>query len=162
MRVYYDRDADLNLIKGKKVAIIGYGSQGHAHALNLRDSGVKDVAVALRKGSQGVKKAQGESFKVFEAAEAGQWAERTRVELGRIGGRRAAPAGTLSATESEITRLVASGRTNNEVVAALHLSARTVEWNLSKLYRKLGVRSRTELASALGSGNLRVRAGDAG
>ena len=45
MRVYYDRDADLNLIKGKKVAIIGYGSQGHAHALNLRDSGVKDVAV---------------------------------------------------------------------------------------------------------------------
>ena len=41
MRVYYDRDADLNLIKGKKVAIIGYGSQGHAHALNLRDSGVK-------------------------------------------------------------------------------------------------------------------------
>ena len=53
MRVYYDRDADLNLIKGKKVAIIGYGSQGHAHALNLRDSGVKEVAVALRKGSAG-------------------------------------------------------------------------------------------------------------
>ena len=48
MRVYYDRDADVNLIKGKKVAIIGYGSQGHAHALNLRDSGVKEVAVALR------------------------------------------------------------------------------------------------------------------
>ena len=43
MRVYYDRDADLNLIKGKKVAIVGYGSQGHAHALNLKDSGVKDV-----------------------------------------------------------------------------------------------------------------------
>ena len=59
MRVYYDRDADLNLIKGKKVAIIGYGSQGHAHALNLRDSGVKDVAVALRKTSAGVKKAEG-------------------------------------------------------------------------------------------------------
>ena len=50
MRVYYDRDADLNLIKGKKVAIVGYGSQGHAHALNLKDSGVKDVAIALRKG----------------------------------------------------------------------------------------------------------------
>ena len=45
MRVYYDRDADLNLIKGKKVAIVGYGSQGQAHALNLSDSGVKDVAI---------------------------------------------------------------------------------------------------------------------
>src|ERR1700675_655716 len=75
MRVYYDRDADLNLIKGKKVAIVGYGSQGHAHALNLRDSGVKDVAVALRKGSLGVKKAAGESFKVFEVAEAAKWAD---------------------------------------------------------------------------------------
>ena len=53
MRVYYDRDADLNLIKGKKVAVIGYGSQGHAHALNLRDSGVKDVVVGLRKNSAG-------------------------------------------------------------------------------------------------------------
>ena len=66
MRVYYDRDADLNLIKGKKVVVIGYGSQGHAHALNLRDSGVKDVAVALRKGSQGVKKAEGEKLPVKE------------------------------------------------------------------------------------------------
>ena len=52
MRVYYDRDADLNLIKGKKVAVVGYGSQGHAHLLNLRDSGVKDIAVALRAGSR--------------------------------------------------------------------------------------------------------------
>jgi len=75
MRVYYDRDADLNLIKGKKVAIIGYGSQGHAHALNLRDSGVKDVAVALRKTSQGVKKAQGEKLPVMEVAEAAKWAD---------------------------------------------------------------------------------------
>ena len=49
MRVYYDRDADINLIKGKKVAVIGYGSQGHAHVLNLRESGVKNVAVALRR-----------------------------------------------------------------------------------------------------------------
>src|SRR5256884_1920268 len=75
MRVYYDRDADINLIKGKKVAIIGYGSQGHAHALNLRDSGVKNVAVALRKGSQGVKKAQGEKLKGMEVAAAAQWAD---------------------------------------------------------------------------------------
>src|SRR5947209_19775405 len=75
MRVYYDRDADINLIKGKKVAIIGYGSQGHAHALNLRDSGVKQVAVALRKGSQGVKKAEAEKLKVMDAAAAAKWAD---------------------------------------------------------------------------------------
>jgi ketol-acid reductoisomerase len=75
MRVYYDRDADLNLVKGKKVAIIGYGSQGHAHALNLRDSGVKEVAVALRKTSAGVQKAQGEKLTVMEVAEAAKWAD---------------------------------------------------------------------------------------
>ena len=51
MRVYYDRDCDVNLIKEAKVAILGYGSQGHAHALNLRDSGAKNVVVALRDGS---------------------------------------------------------------------------------------------------------------
>jgi ketol-acid reductoisomerase len=50
MRVYYDRDADVNLIKGKKVAVIGFGSQGHAHALNMRDSGVKEVVIGLRPG----------------------------------------------------------------------------------------------------------------
>ena len=59
MRVYYDRDADINLIKGKNVAIVGYGSQGHAHALNLRDSGVKNIVVALRAGSPTAKKAEG-------------------------------------------------------------------------------------------------------
>jgi ketol-acid reductoisomerase len=75
MRVYYDRDADLNLIKGKKVAIIGYGSQGHAHALNLRDSGVKEIAVALRKTSAGVQKAQAEKLQVMEVAEAAKWAD---------------------------------------------------------------------------------------
>jgi ketol-acid reductoisomerase len=75
MRVYYDRDADINLIKGKKIAVIGYGSQGHAHALNLRDSGVKNVAIALRKSSAGVKKAEAEKFKVMEVAEAAKWAD---------------------------------------------------------------------------------------
>ena len=75
MRVYYDRDADVNLIKGKKVAIIGYGSQGHAHALNLRDSGVKEVAVALRAGSSSAKKAEGEGLKVMTVAEAAKWAD---------------------------------------------------------------------------------------
>jgi ketol-acid reductoisomerase len=75
MRVYYDRDADLNLIKGKKVCIVGYGSQGHAHALNLKDSGVKDVVIALRKGSASAKKAEGAGFKVMEVAEAAKWAD---------------------------------------------------------------------------------------
>src|SRR6267154_1500735 len=75
MRVYYDRDADINLIKGKKVCIIGYGSQGHAHALNLRDSGVKEVAVGLRKTSAGVKKAEAEKLKVMDVAEAAKWAD---------------------------------------------------------------------------------------
>ena len=75
MRVYYDRDADINLIKGKKVAIVGYGSQGHAHALNLRDSGVKDVAVALRKGSASAAKAEKEGLKVLEVADAAKWAD---------------------------------------------------------------------------------------
>ena len=75
MRVYYDRDADLNLIKGKKVVIVGYGSQGHAHALNLKDSGVKDVAIALRKGSASAKKAETAGFKVMEVADAAKWAD---------------------------------------------------------------------------------------
>ena len=75
MRVYYDRDADVNLIKGKKVAIIGFGSQGHAHALNLHDSGVKDVAVALRPGSATAKKAEAAGLPVMTVAEASAWAD---------------------------------------------------------------------------------------
>src|SRR5271156_4712965 len=75
MRVYYDRDADLNLIKGKKVAVVGYGAQGHAHALNLRDSGVKDIVVALREGSVSAKKAEAEKIKVVSVAEAAKWAD---------------------------------------------------------------------------------------
>jgi len=75
MRVYYDRDADIGLITGKKIAIVGYGSQGHAHAQNLRDSGVKEVAVALRPGSATAKKAEGAGFKVMTNAEAAAWAD---------------------------------------------------------------------------------------
>src|SRR5258708_14724646 len=60
MRVYYDRDADLARLLDKKVAIVGYGSQGHAHALNLRDSGVANVAVALRPGSASAAQAKAE------------------------------------------------------------------------------------------------------
>ncbi|MES2336497.1 MAG: ketol-acid reductoisomerase [Pseudomonadota bacterium] len=75
MRVYYDRDADLNLISDKKIAILGYGSQGHAHAQNLRDSGVKDVAIALREGSATAKKAEAAGFKVLANKDAAQWAD---------------------------------------------------------------------------------------
>ena len=75
MRVYYDSDADAGLIKTKKVAIVGYGSQGHAHAQNLRDSGVADVAVALRAGSATAQKAEGAGFKVMTNAEAAAWAD---------------------------------------------------------------------------------------
>jgi ketol-acid reductoisomerase len=75
MRVYYDRDADVNLIKAKKVAIIGYGSQGHAHANNLKDSGVANLAVGLRPGSAGVAKAEAAGLKVMEPAAAAAWAD---------------------------------------------------------------------------------------
>ncbi|HEX5452204.1 MAG TPA: ketol-acid reductoisomerase [Stellaceae bacterium] len=75
MRVYYDRDADVNLVKSKKVAVIGYGSQGHAHANNLRDSGVKDVVVALRPNSPSAQKAENAGFKVMGNAEAAKWAD---------------------------------------------------------------------------------------
>ena len=75
MRVYYDRDADVNLIKGKKVVIIGYGSQGHAHANNLKESGVADVRVALRPGSASAKKAENAGLEVMSVEEAAAWAD---------------------------------------------------------------------------------------
>ena len=75
MRVYYDRDADLARILDKKIAIVGYGSQGHAHALNLRDSGVTNVAVALRPGSASARKAEAEGLKVMSVADAAAWAD---------------------------------------------------------------------------------------
>ncbi|MEK9744980.1 MAG: ketol-acid reductoisomerase [Candidatus Puniceispirillum sp.] len=75
MRVYYDRDADVGLIKKKKVVIVGYGSQGHAHAANLKDSGVGDVAVALRADSSSRAKATDAGFKVMDVAEAAKWGD---------------------------------------------------------------------------------------
>ncbi|HSF95911.1 MAG TPA: ketol-acid reductoisomerase [Thermohalobaculum sp.] len=75
MRVYYDRDCDINLIKDKKVAIVGYGSQGHAHALNLRDSGAKNLCVALRPGSASAKKAEAQKLEVKSIADAAKWAD---------------------------------------------------------------------------------------
>ena len=75
MRVYYDRDADVNLVKSKKVAIVGYGSQGHAHAMNLRDSGAEEVKVALRPQSASAAKAEDAGFEVLDASAAAKWAD---------------------------------------------------------------------------------------
>ncbi len=75
MRVYYDHDADVNLIKSRRVAVIGYGSQGHAHARNLADSGVKDVAVGLRPRSAGVAKAEAAGLRVLDPSAAAAWAD---------------------------------------------------------------------------------------
>ena len=75
MRVYYDADADVGLIKSRKIAIVGYGSQGHAHAQNLRDSGVAEVAVALKTGSATAAKVAAAGFKVMSNAEAAAWAD---------------------------------------------------------------------------------------
>ena len=75
MDMLYDRDADIELIKTKKVAVIGYGSQGHAHVLNLRDSGVEQICVGLREDSSSVAKAEGEALGVKNIAEAAGWAD---------------------------------------------------------------------------------------
>ena len=72
--VYYDKDADISIIRGKKVAIIGYGSQGHAHALNLKDSGV-NVVVGLRDGSSSIAKAKEAGLEVKSIADAAKWAD---------------------------------------------------------------------------------------
>lgn len=72
--IFYDTDADITLIQGKKVAIVGYGSQGHAHAQNLRDSGVQ-VTVALKAGSQSTQKANDDGFTVMTVSEAAEWAD---------------------------------------------------------------------------------------
>ena len=75
MRVYYDRDADINLIKDKKIAIVGYGSQGHAHAINLKDTGAPNVAVALRENSASKSKAKNAGFEVMTPANSAAWAD---------------------------------------------------------------------------------------
>ncbi len=75
MRVYYDHDCDLNLIKDRRVAILGYGSQGHAHALNLRDSGARNITVALREGSPSANKAKAEGLDVMGISDAAAWCD---------------------------------------------------------------------------------------
>jgi ketol-acid reductoisomerase len=71
----YEKDANVDLIKSKKIAIFGFGSQGHAHALNLKDSGVQEVVVALREGSSSRKKAEAQGLKVMSLSDAAEWAD---------------------------------------------------------------------------------------
>ncbi len=75
MKMFYEKDADVSLIKSKKIAIFGFGSQGHAHALNLKDSGVKEVVVALREGSSSVKKAESQGLRIMSLSDAAEWAD---------------------------------------------------------------------------------------
>ena len=75
MKVYYEKDSNLDLIKSKKIAIFGYGSQGHAHALNLKDSGATELAIALREGSSSAEKAKAEGFDVMNLSDAAEWAD---------------------------------------------------------------------------------------
>jgi DNA-binding CsgD family transcriptional regulator len=94
----------------------------------------------------------GRAVAVFDEIGAPIWAARARRELRRIGGRRS-PTKGLSETERQIVELVVSGRSNKEVASALHLSPKTVEWNLSRIYRKLGIHSRTQLAAVRRQGS---------
>jgi ketol-acid reductoisomerase len=75
MKIFYEKDANKDLIKSKKVAIFGFGSQGHAHALNLKDSGVKEIVVALREDSPSRKKAEASGLKVMNLSDAAEWAD---------------------------------------------------------------------------------------
>ena len=75
MKVYYDKDCDKNLIKNKKVSIIGFGSQGHAHAMNLKDSGVKNIVIGLKKKSSSINKAKKAGFRVLSPEEAIKYGE---------------------------------------------------------------------------------------
>jgi DNA-binding CsgD family transcriptional regulator len=92
----------------------------------------------------------GRALEIFERLGAPLWSARARAELARVGGR--APSGELTPTEAKVADLIAGGRTYREAADALFISPKTVQWNLSKIYRKLGVRSRAELAARLSSG----------
>jgi DNA-binding CsgD family transcriptional regulator len=97
-----------------------------------------------------------QALEMFQDAGARLWAQRARTELGRVGLRRAAP-GLLTAAERQVAELAASGRTNREVAAQLFISTKTVEANLARVYRKLGIASRAELGAKIGPGHARTQ-----
>ena len=100
-KTYHDNDADLSLVQAKKVAIIGYGSQGHAHALNLKDSGV-DVKIGLREGSKGAEKARAAGLEVLSVADAAKWADTIMLLV---------PDQTAAAVYKEVEPGLAKGKT---------------------------------------------------
>jgi DNA-binding CsgD family transcriptional regulator len=110
----------------------------HAHGVILRRDKQKAAAKATLEHALGL----------FEQLGAGLWAQRARAELGRVGLRPPAPS-TVTTVEAKVAELAAAGRTNQEIAQALFMSIRTVEAHLSRVYRKLGIRSRTELAHRL-------------
>ena len=101
--IYYDDDADLGLLEGRKVAVLGYGSQGHAHALNLKDSGV-DVRVGLREGSSSWAKAEEAGLRVLTTAEAVQGSRRDHGAAARHRAGAGLQARTSSRTSTSATR----------------------------------------------------------
>jgi ATP/maltotriose-dependent transcriptional regulator MalT len=106
---------------------------------------VQGVVLRRERRKRSARESLERALEAFESLGAPLWADRARAELGRIGGR--APSSLeLTPTEERVAELVAGGATNQEVASALFLSLKTVEWNLSRIYRKLGVRSRTEMA----------------
>jgi DNA-binding CsgD family transcriptional regulator len=111
------------------------------------------MGVVLRRSKQKrrARESLGQASAIFEELGARLWVERARMELGRIGGRAPSPL-DLTPTEERTVGLVAEGQTNREVAASLFLSVKTVETNLTRIYRKLGVRSRRELARQIRSG----------
>jgi DNA-binding CsgD family transcriptional regulator len=106
------------------------------------------VAQRRQKRRREARETLDEALAVFEESGAALWAERARAELKRISGRAATP-GALTPAEERVAALVCEGKTNREVAAALYLSDRTVEGHLARIFGKLGIRHRTELASAL-------------
>ena len=133
-------DAGVNRIAAKRgrIPVSGGGGQPSI-GLVLGGGGARGLAHILM-------------LEVFDELGARLWSERAQAELRRIGGRAPATPGVLTPTEERVAALVAAGGTYREVADALFISPKTVQWNLSKIYRKLGVRSRAELAAKLAAG----------
>jgi DNA-binding CsgD family transcriptional regulator len=136
-------------------AALGRALQAHERLPHPFERGRTLLALGTVQRRRREKRAARETLEralaIFDHLGARLWVEKTRGELRRIGGR-AASGGELSETEERIVALVCAGRTNEEIAQTLSLSAKTVAWNLSKVYRKLGVRSRTELAARASAG----------